>query len=970
LAQASTSGYRAPTSRDIPRVTLTPVPPVDNTVFKNYLTKIGPLFESIQRRRGDKGQDVTGMKVESRDVVTNDTDKPKRPDISRQNSGANLSPVIETRRRSAAYSKRKPNEPTPLSTVPSVYFEEEFHLENPRTFDVVSERSEIIRPASNNTESEKQPIVPRKTLATNAILQEKISWYMDTVEIHLINSISAASSSFFVALGSLQSLQKEAEDSALQIQQLRADLANLDRGLVQGGLAMTKLRNRRRNIGKLFRATEQVGRVIDQVSKCEKLLNEGEFEAVADNMDKVDLLIRGEDREDMQADETLQDVQNGSNYFDLRDLKVMKSVSMGLQDLKTRLGKSYETRFITTILKDIRAHIDSVPCQDTIKRWANTSHKNRMGGKPFKVAPLWLETSPEFREQLLSSLQGFEKCALTSTAATALQSAIKKEIKALIRRHLPSSTDDDTESVTSTATRGQGGRGSSQQEKSAVLARNLRSLDERDAETLFVGICTNVSEALRRLGVQIKILLDLTSGNALQSTSRVSMSEASGNPALTRNGSINQTSETKRSSVVAPNFDTDMSSVMDLSSLVNDAVEVAHTQIVRVLKVRAEQTHNLSLKHFVRYYTLFRYFADECEAVSGNSGQTLKGILNTQAIAYVSNMAEVESQKLCQQLDGEQWEAKDFQDSAQIILSRILEGMNSDASIWTCGVCIWDDPSSFPNEQEKEVINSDNNIPEANGKSSAKLPAKPAYIDETRFILIPTTAHLLTSIDTFLSLTASLPTIAPSTTVPALSEVLRNFNIRTSQLILGAGATRIAGLKNITTKHLALSSQSLSFITALIPYMREAVRRHVSGQQGRVEALAEFENVKRVLWEHQIAIQGKLLDIMSARARAHMVVMKKINYDEQGKSAQSIDNSDGGSAFMETLTKETGTLYRVLNKHISEGDVLGIMTSIARSYGEICGQNLKEVVVETELGKARCVSIKMFLHYLSTNRLL
>lgn len=72
----------------------------------------------------------------------------------------------------------------------------------------------------------------------------------------------------------------------------------------------------------------------------------------------------------------------------------------------------------------------------------------------------------------------------------------------------------------------------------------------------------------------------------------------------------------------------------------------------------------------------------------------------------------------------------------------------------------------------------------------------------------------------------------------------KQFNSRTCQVVLGAGAMRSAGLKNITAKHLALASQSLSVMVSLIPYIREAVRRRLKTNQATL--LIEFDRLKRV----------------------------------------------------------------------------------------------------------------------------
>ena len=89
----------------------------------------------------------------------------------------------------------------------------------------------------------------------------------------------------------------------------------------------------------------------------------------------------------------------------------------------------------------------------------------------------------------------------------------------------------------------------------------------------------------------------------------------------------------------------------------------------------------------------------------------------------------------------------------------------------------------------------------------------------------------------------------PSSAIEIMTKIiefLKQFNSRTCQVVLGAGAMRSAGLKNITAKHLALSSQALSVMVALIPYIREAVRRQLDSNQAT--HLIEFDRLKRVCY--------------------------------------------------------------------------------------------------------------------------
>lgn len=58
-----------------------------------------------------------------------------------------------------------------------------------------------------------------------------------------------------------------------------------------------------------------------------------------------------------------------------------------------------------------------------------------------------------------------------------------------------------------------------------------------------------------------------------------------------------------------------------------------------------------------------------------------------------------------------------------------------------------------------------------------------------------------------------------------LAELLQLFNSRCCQLILGAGAIHVAGLKTITTTNLALASRALQLLLWLIPH----VKNHFQG---------------------------------------------------------------------------------------------------------------------------------------------
>ena len=962
-ASTASAGYKAPTTRDIPPVALTNIPHIPQENFRDYLQRIGPLFDSFQRGRTepepppwlkkDKDLEKTDRFAEALERRLSHS----TPALASPTSA--LSPTTpggqpRRRRSSISFARRNRHEPTPLTTIPPVYFDETFHLENPRTFDIVSERAEIVRPPPGTPQVEQRgangvPLPPRKALATNAILQEKLSWYMDTVEVHLINSISSASSGFFAALGSLRELQTEAEESVRRIQALREDLRRLDEEVAVAGLEVAAKRRRRANLGRLARATGQVQRVVEEVKRTDRFVDEGEFEEAAEGMERVGRLVCGEVVGKEEGEEEL---------IDLRRLKVLQGLDSGLQELQLRIGTGFANRFTTLLMSDLRQHVEKVLSSDTMKRWA------RQRGIP----PTYMETSTAFRKELLAALKGLQRAGYIAPATAAYREAVTKEMKSLIRKYLPSSNDDDADSMQSTTTSVRSGK-LSQQEKSTILARNLRALDADDAEKLLIGVYTGVGEALRRVSTQTKVVLDLQTssdagppkgGHSRASSLAIIEGKATENGTLSPPGSSG-----------GPAASDELSQVLDLSSLLGQAVDTAQTQITRVLKVRNEQTIRLPRERFLRYFSLNRLFADECEAVSGRGGQALKGIINAQISGFIQVLGTQETEKIATLLDSDAWNSRDFSEQDEVLLRRVLGAMGSDPPEWTKAMApVWENAS--PNADGVQTNGQPNGTSTPNGQPAAPTKstatAKPAYIDDNRYILVPSVIALLPTIDAFLSLTASIPSFTPQIST-SLLDVLRTFNSRSCQLILGAGATRSAGLKNITTKHLALASQALSFIVALVPYLRECVRRHLPA--GQTAVLAEFDKTKRLYQDHQSGIHDKLVEIMTTRSQAHVKALLAIDFAADG----SVDDAKA-SPYMETLTKETLTLHRVLSKHLSEVDVLMIMRQIGESYreqwcrafGEAAGKLPKEdgevaqkrLVKDAEVFEARLGKVEGF----------
>lgn len=839
-----------------------------------------------------------------------------------------------TSRKSGITARRGQSQVNALSTVPNVYFEQDFRLENPRTFDIVSERSEIVRPLPGaNGSAIALGSSGRKALATNAILQEKLSWYMDTVELHLISSISNASTSFFAALESLRELHLESSDSVAKIQTLRKDLAKLDQDMAIGGLKVTAMRRRRENMRNLGDAVQQLSRVVAAVALCEEQIDNGQIEDALQGLADVERLIGGhvEDRPSHELDRGFGNSRE--QLLDLHGVKALDGIVNEMAHLRKRIGKGFETRLLEALLGDLRNHVDTTAAYITFQRWDQASQRLRPGYSRAPISATYLQLDESLRSRLKSLLKGLNQSNSVMPATVTYREAVLREIKSLIRRHLPSSNDDDIESTISAST--QGGRQMTQQEKSTVLARNLRNLDPEDAEELLKKMYSNVGEALRRLGTQVKVLLDLTSSFGDPPSATGMRSPLSSSFATVDSYMNSAPPPPARLNVPKE----EIQQALDMSQLLGEAVDIAQTQITKILKVRSEQSVRLPLFRFLTYFHLNRLFANECEAVSGRSGTALKTVVNAHITDFVIQFTENERQRLIRGMDADRWDAKDFTAMNARILDRILEASTRDIEAWTkaCNICGDDSTTAHEgNEVNGQPIS---------GSGANQDKVRSAIIDEQKYMLPGSALIVMSGIEQFENLIVGIPNMTQEIT-SSLLDYLGLFNSRSQQLILGAGATKSAGLKNITTKHLALASQALSFLIALTPHVREFLRRHSSGAGG---LMTEFDKMKRGYQEHQVGINEKLVEIMSGRATTHVNSMKKIDWKMASESP-----TVGG--YMETLVKETTMLHKVLGKYLPEMNVRAIMEPVFSNYLEQWGTAFQEVEVKSLAAKERCVS--------------
>ncbi|KAF5944580.1 hypothetical protein HYC85_018657 [Camellia sinensis] len=114
-----------------------------------------------------------------------------------------------------------------LREVPALYFKEDFALEDGGTF---------------------RAACPFSTMSENLVLQEKLSQYLDVVELHLVKEISLRSNSFFEAQGQLEDLNVKIVEGCSRIRELKETIRLLDADLVDSAQQIHDLNATRSNL--------------------------------------------------------------------------------------------------------------------------------------------------------------------------------------------------------------------------------------------------------------------------------------------------------------------------------------------------------------------------------------------------------------------------------------------------------------------------------------------------------------------------------------------------------------------------------------------------------------------------------------------------------------------------------------------------------------------------------------------------
>ncbi|CDZ97217.1 Vacuolar sorting protein VPS45 [Phaffia rhodozyma] len=876
-----------------------------------------------------------------------------------------------------------------LNSIPDVYFRTDFNLGNPHIFDQVTGRLvspppvidsssfdsplPTLKPLSERTPSsnslvsaDPDPSIAKVTshFPTNftadpptpiptEVFQEKLSGYLDVVEQHLIAEISKRSASFFAALTNLQDLQSESETCLSRIESLRLELDMVDKAQAQRGLEAVKLARSLKQLKSVESAVSEIKGIEEALGMIKGLVSTGDGHGAVELWEEVDSWVKNKGK-GKQSEQMLGTLGSGNRTQTssspstpgrprkgssgrFRSGSLLKQVEEepdgGLSEIPTSTS-----HFIPS--SPSRAEPRSPPRSPSLPSFPRASSSSKRNIHQHRTPPSPIDLTG------LSSLAGLPQSL--AGLALAIGTQLESELHALLEAEMVGKLQD-LEAVTAklrplvlglvrvrenvrlvTVFREVAVSQIRSVAKQYIPQHQDEPVDEDASQTKISGSSSTLSPLSKLLKEmphsKFLAMEKVMSSGLLESIQKIErFSQA-----------IGDIMEATNSSVADPSSSLSGQSLTiktELSDVLSQAAELANSRASKIMGVRNEQHASLELDNFIETFDEAWNFVLSCEVICRKMIVGLRGTMVVQAKMFLQNYHSQRLSKSAKMVENELWSPEEVSPAQQRAVEIIVASAVSDPPELILKNRIGSDVAPSATVTEGQTV-------------------KHLQIEDRTFILVGATLGSIELLVDYLKLIVNIELITTDV-MSKVTEYLKSFNSRTCQVVLGAGAMRSAGLKNITAKHLALASQSLSVMVALIPYIRETIRRHLSAKQAVM--LIEFDKLKRDFQEHQYEIHAKLVAIMGDRLAIHIKTFREIDWEVASKRPSSPNE------YAELLVKETSQLHKILSRYLPDQTVESVLSQVFASINHELSSAYADVILKSDEAKSRMLQDANYL---------
>lgn len=286
-----------------------------------------------------------------------------------------------------------------------------------------------------------------------------------------------------------------------------------------------------------------------------------------------------------------------------------------------------------------------------------------------------------------------------------------------------------------------------------------------------------------------------------------------------------------------------------LNDMMHCICNYCHERCANLISNQSLEKHVATAEEIQCLAQIIKDFSRGCEELSGTQRIPLTAALQAQATKFAQKFHAERKSKLSLLLDNERWKQTDVPTEYQQMIDLISNGDFS----W----CKGEDTQKTP-------------------------PATVLYVDSEPFALVGSALVLVQIVSEYCQCATNLPIIAAQLS-RHLIDLLRTFNSKCCQLVLGAGALRVAGLTTITTGNLALVSRALQLVIWLLPRVKAHFQKieslnNAHGQTSNNTGVSNsnnfinsgYDTVEKDFVSHIKEIETKVLTIVTSLVHSQL----------------------------------------------------------------------------------------------------
>ncbi|NXE56090.1 VPS54 protein, partial [Casuarius casuarius] len=702
-----------------------------------------------------------------------------------------------------------------------IFMKPDFALEDSITFNAVLPWSHF------NTAGGKG----NRDAASSKLLQEKLSHYLDIVEVNIAHQISLRSEAFFHAMTSQHELQDYLRKTSQAVKLLREKISQIDKVMCEGSLRVLRLSLTRNNCIKAYNKLKLMATVHQTQPTVQLLLSTSEFVGALDLIATTQEVLQQE----LQGIHSFRHL--GSQLCELEKLidKMMiaefstyarNDLNRPLEDDCQILEEERLVSLVFGLLKQRKLNFYEIYGDEMIITAKNII-KQCVVNTVSQIEEIDTEVVVKLADQMrmMNFPQWFDLLKNIFSKFTIFLKRIKATLN-IIRSVVLLVLDKN--------------------QKNRDLEDTLQKDSAKDGTVdTEVAYLTHegmfISDAFSE-GDLTPVAADTTSQRNISPNSEPCSSDSVSEPECTTDSS---SSKEQTSSSVTPGgveimIGDDMKLTdLELGRLANNiqellynASDICHDRSVKFLMARAKDgfLEKLNSSEFVALSRLMEGFILDTEQICGRKSMSLRGALQSQANRFVNRFHEERKTKLSLLLDNERWKQAEVPAEFQDLVDSVSDGR----------ISLPEKKAAAPEERK---------------------PTEFLIVEGQKYATVGTVLLLIRIILEYCQCVDNIPSITTDM-LTRLSDLLKYFNSRSCQLVLGAGALQVVGLKTITTKNLALSSRCLQLIVHYIPIIRAHFEARLQPKQ--FSMLRHFDHITKDYHDHIAEISAKLVAIMDS----------------------------------------------------------------------------------------------------------